>query len=160
MADRTLTAQRLHEMLSYDSETGVFRWKIRPTNRIHVGDLAGGFTDRGYWLIKVDRRGYRAHQLAWLYVHGVWPTHEIDHINETKADNRLVNLRDATRTQNNRNLSKPNSTSSSGFRGVSRNKGGWIARIRVDGQSVYLGYFATAEEAAVAYREAKRRFHD
>lgn len=160
MADRTLTAQRLREMLSYDSETGVFRWKIRPTNRIHVGDLAGGFTDRGYWLIKVDRRGYRAHQLAWLYTHGAWPTHEIDHINDVKADNRLVNLDDVTRRRNLQKMSKPNRDNTSGFRGVSRDRGGWMARTRVDGQSVYLGYFATAEEAAVAYREAKRRFHD
>jgi hypothetical protein len=56
----------------------------------------------------LDRKLYSAARLAWLYVHGEWPKNQIDHINRVRDDDRLVNLRDVTRTENQNNRSNNN----------------------------------------------------
>src|ERR1700719_1662744 len=91
---------RLRELLSYDPETGVFRWLVRKRQNVKAGDVAGSFDGCGYCKISIDRRAYKAHRLAWLYMTGEWPPAEIDHINMNRADNRFANLRLATRHQN------------------------------------------------------------
>lgn len=97
-----LTAERLRELLTYDPETGEFRWRYTRGCRAR-GQIAGTVTCLGYLTIAIDGRKYKAHRLAWLHVHGEWPYPEIDHINRIKLDNRLVNLRRATRAENNAN---------------------------------------------------------
>src|SRR5215468_6803827 len=78
----------------------------------------------GYVHIGVDGRTYSAHRLAWFYVYGVWPEHDIDHMNGVRGDNRLVNLREATHIQNCRNsrTCRPNKN---GFRGVKQTESGY-----------------------------------
>lgn len=82
----------------------------------------------------------------------------IDHINGYPWDNRIENLRLASRAQNNANavLSTRNT---SGFKGVSRKSGKqkWVASLQVDGSDVHIGCFDTAEEAAKAYAEAAKK---
>lgn len=102
------------------------------------------------------------HRLAWLYVHGEWPTEQIDHINQNPVDNRIANLRPADKSQNVQNIDA--AYGSSGYRGVSFDSrcgdgNSWRARIMVDGKSHSLGYYATAEEAHDAYLAAKRELH-
>jgi len=99
-----LTTDRLRELLDYDTETGLFRWKTPTNNRITVGSLAGQNHPKGYTRIGVDGAKYLAHRLAWLYVHGVWPINQIDHINRMKTDNRINNLRDVIDGINKRNV--------------------------------------------------------
>lgn len=161
VVDRVLTAEQLRESLDYDRATGVFRWKVRPSNRVRVGGIAGGVVANGYRGIRLSGQRYLAHQLAWLHVNGAWPTGEIDHWNEVKDDNRIVNLRDVTRTQNMQNISAPLRGNTSGFRGVSptRSPSRWKAQIKIDGKAVYLGTFDSPKEASAAYWTAKRRFH-
>jgi hypothetical protein len=87
-----LTAERLRERLHYDAETGVFTRRVG-SGHAHAGDMAGSVHSTGYVRIGIDGGKYTAHCLAWLYVHGVWPSDQIDHINRNRSDNRIANLR-------------------------------------------------------------------
>lgn len=155
----TLTAEKLRERLRYDPETGVFTW-LRPRSRnIKVGDVAGWVPPGGYSQIHVGGGLYKAHRLAWLYVHGVWPSCHIDHINCDPSDNRISNLREATNAENIRNQRrKCNNTT--GRKGVfwHRRAGKYMAQIMVNGRSVYLGLHPTIEDAAAAYEDASQKY--
>ena len=151
-----LTAEILREMLAYDAVTGTFRWK-RGFARAPIGSIAGK-TWNSYTQIGVLGRLHYAHRLAWLYVYGVWPAGEIDHINGDGADNRIANLRDVTRGQNLANR-RAMTLSETGLKGVERSRERWIARIASAGERRYLGTFDTPELAHAAYVAAARELH-
>lgn len=155
-----LTQQRLHDILNYDHETGVFTWKVGNKRNTKAGDIAGNVTNGGYIRIWINGKTHAAHRLSWLYLYGAVPTQQIDHINGIKTDNRLSNLRLATHAQNQQNT-KTYANNTSGFKGVtwSRWASKWVAQISIDGRQKRLGYFATAEDAYEVYCEASRRFH-
>lgn len=154
-----LTAKRLREVLSYDPITGEFRWLIS-SNHIAVGSTAGTIESQGYCQIKVDQRIYKAHRLAWLYMHGVWPTNQIDHEDGVKANNIFTNLRQATNTENMLNLPK-RATNKTGFKGVSVHKtsGKFVAQAQINGKRKHLGLYATAELASEAYQASAKANH-
>ena len=150
----TLTHERLLEVLEYDPVTGLFRWKVRTSNRIKVGDVAGALYEN-YTRINIDGHRYLAHRLAVFYVTGHWPSEYVDHKRGDKANNRWDNLREATNSQNQAN-SKLASNNTSGFKGVSweAKRKVWQAHIKIDRRTKFLGYFKTAEEASAAYEAA------
>jgi len=156
-----LTAESVRQILNYDPETGEFVWLISPNGngrgRVVAGDRARHIAQNGYHLIRYRGQIYRAHRLAWLYVYGVWPTQEIDHINGDRADNRIANLRQATSAENHANAGRRKGNRS-GIKGVSWYKPTrkWRARIVVDYREIYLGYFDTAEAAQAAYLAAAK----
>lgn len=154
-ADRTLTAERLREVLAYNPNTGQFS----RDGRVVPGSRAGR---GGRRQLCIDGRMFYAHRLAWLYVHGEWPAAQIDHINGDVDDNRMANLRLATNAQNAQNR-RSTSRNRAGRVGVTYDRRSgrrpWRARIMTDGRMVSLGHFATADEAVAAYEEAKRRMH-
>lgn len=154
-----LTVELLRSVLSYNADTGEFRWLVSRGNK-KSGDVAGKHACNGYWRIKLFGKEYPAHRLAWFVFYGVWPDNQIDHINLDKIDNRIANLRQATVAENQRNKHHQ-SNNTSGFKGVSKFKriGKWRSEIMVDGHKHYLGSFATAEEAADAYAEAATMLH-
>jgi hypothetical protein len=147
-----LTAPQLYELLRFDPETGQFTWLVA-TRGHAAGSGAGSTTSLGYIHIKIQRRRYYAHRLAWFYVNGRWPICQIDHINRKKDDNKLCNLREATPVQNSGNsgLQKNNT---SGARGVERQGNKWRARIKKGGRLTYLGTFDSIELATAAYNNA------
>lgn len=147
----------LFDKLAYDCETGVFIWK-RSSGRCAKGSVAGATDKRGYIFIKIDGRNYSAHRLAWYFVHGQWPESEIDHENRNPSDNRISNLRQCTRSENNANTGIRRSNTS-GAKGVSfdRERCKWRATIQIDNRHKFLGRFETREEAASAYRQAAKR---
>lgn len=149
-----LTQERLHELLTYHPETGIFTWRKRPSNRVRVGDRAGRVDANGYRGIRVDGVLYYAHRLAHLYVLGVWPEHQIDHDNRVRDDNRWGNLNSVTRAKNLQNLGLA-PTNTSGYRGVSYHRVArkWVAERWVAGVKHYLGLFPTAEAARDAWVE-------
>lgn len=153
-----LTAERLREVLDYDAETGLFTRK-EPRNRWKAGQVAGGETCHGYTGIKIDNRVYLAHRLAWLYVFGEWPSKGLDHLNGSRRDNRLVNLREATHAENAQNRRGARRGSAVDFIGVSRYRGVFRAQIKTDGKNKHIGYFGTPEAAHEAYLDAKRKLH-
>ena len=148
-----LTQARLKEMLSYDEESGIFTWLKITSNRVKVGSIAGSTRKDGYVDIRVDAVRYRAHRLAWLYVHGEMPELFIDHIDGNPSNNRITNLRQATQQQNTYNMRK-NSKNTSGFKGVHFHKGTnkWRAVASVNDYPKHIGLFETAEEASNAYQ--------
>ena len=160
MATPNLTAARLRELLSYDPETGEFTRLVQTCGRALVGDIAGTAHVRGYRRIRVENVSHMAHRLAWLHVHGEWPTGLIDHIDGNPGNNRIANLRVVTSSLNQQNQRKAHShNTKSGLLGVQANYKKWAANIRVSGKRTYLGSFDTPEEAHAAYLEAKRRLH-
>jgi hypothetical protein len=127
---------------------------------VKAGDVAGSRnTSTGYIDIFVHGRRYGAHRLAWFYVHGRWPEHEIDHINGERSHNAIDNLRDVPRAINRQNLRRPHRDNSTGFLGVRKNGERFAALIQVDKSPKYLGTFDTPEEASQAYIAAKRKIH-
>ena len=155
-----ITQARLKELLDYDPSTGVFVWKVNRGGTAYAGSVAGRTNTDGYIEISVDGVRHGAHRLAWLYVQNKWPRKEMDHINLAKNDNRIGNLREATRAENTRNIGLPN-RNTSGFKGVSLKKatGRWTASIRYNGVQQHLGTFARREDAAAAYVGASARLH-
>ncbi len=162
MAKTDLTAQRLRELLHYDPETGVFTWLESLSFRAPVGTAAGTAQKIGYTIIGICGVRYYAHRLAWLYIHGRWPTNHIDHINGLKSDNRAVNLRDVSRSTNLQNLRRAPAQNKTGLIGATwdKSRSVWSAQIRVGGRNKSVGRFATAQEAHEAYIAAKRQFHE
>lgn len=155
-----LTAERLHELIDYDAETGEFRWRVSRSPGSRAGGIAGTINQNGYRHIVVDGLHCKAHRLAWLYVHGNWPSSHIDHINGDTLDNRIANLRQATRSQNIAN-SKLRKDSTTRFKGVSFNKktGKYVAYLNHNGARIYLGLFRTPEAAARARDSKARELH-
>lgn len=153
------TLEEVREHLSYDPATGVFTWVKPRCSRMHPGALAGSRKPEGYVRIYFGRM-ILAHRLAWFYVHGEWPTGEIDHINGNRADNRIANLRVATHAENGRNRGA-NRTNSLGLKGVSWHPQAkmWRARIHVDRKQHCLGYFLKPEDAHAAYCAAADKLH-
>lgn len=153
-----LTHARLTEILSYDTETGVFTWKVSMMGRIKIGQAAGTLNTNGHRQIKIDGVYWLAHRLAWFYVNRTWPDDEIDHIDLNKDNNAIANLRQASHLENCRNRKKP-MTNTSGYKGVSWVKGQWQAQIKHHGQCIHLGAFDDPEEAHQAYVAASDKYH-
>lgn len=152
------TAEYVRSRLSYAPETGALYWMAPGLGRRAIKE-AGGFSN-GYLATRIDGTLYYNHRLAWLLTHGVWPVDKIDHVNGNRVDNRLVNLREATHSENLQNLRSARSDSRSGLMGAFfRRSGVYFSRIMTSGRLTHLGYFKTAEEANSAYLEAKRRLH-
>jgi hypothetical protein len=141
---------RLLELVKYDPETGVFTRRKKST-RLHIGDVCGWKNGNGYIRFEIDGGRYHAHRLAWLYVTGEWPVGEIDHINRDKSDNRISNLRPASRSQN-----SANSPRRSHLKGATFSRGRWRAQICHNYKNRHLGYFATEQAAHEAYLDAAR----
>lgn len=140
----------LRRRLSYEPSTGQFRWLASGHGRKR-GALAGCKTDEGYLTIRVERRNYRAHRLAWFYVYREWPAGQIDHINGDRADNRIANLRVVSHQQNQANRKTFRSPSTSQYRGVHKRGSKWRAQIRINQRTRHIGTFASEEDAAAAY---------
>lgn len=156
----TISADRLRDILSYESETGLFHWR-RAWGRRRMGVPAGCFDKRGgYIVIGIDRVVYQAHRLAWLYVHGEMPDGLIDHRNGDGTDNRLSNLRSCSQAQNLQNRGRQKNNTS-GFKGVvfHPQSGKWRARIKSNGKHYSLGLYGTKEEAHAAYLAGATRLH-
>jgi hypothetical protein len=116
--------------------------------------VAGTKRHDGYITIKLFRVSFLVHRLAWALHTGAWPEDQIDHINRDPSDNRVVNLRESTDRENNRNLGR-SVKNTSGVTGVlwDKSKGKWSPRIQVMGRTVNLGRTDSFEEA-VARRKA------
>ena len=155
-----MTQDELKKILNYEPDTGEFHWKIKPSKRFPAGMKAGTLVN-GYIRIHTKGRLYGAHRLAWLYVYGVEPQYQIDHINGNSSDNRISNLRQATALENMQNIRKPQKNNSHGTLGVTYDpvKDRWRARITINGKRKYLGRFKSKEQAYEAFLQAKRAHH-
>lgn len=149
--EQVLSHDELKRLLSYDQDTGLFTWNLyKPSNggKVRPGVVAGTPDGKGALLIGINRMRYAVHRLAWFYVHKKWPPHEVDHVNMVQTDNRIVNLRLATKTMNRANQ-RVRKDSASGLKGVSYIKQRRVWRARIKNRTI--GQFRTMEEAHAAY---------
>lgn len=119
--------------------------------------MAGGTNNIGYVAISVQGKLHLAHRLAWLFVHGYLPEHQVDHINRIRDDNRIENLREVSRSCNLRNTGNfVNNTS--GVKGVYWNKGKnkWHAQIRINLKMKHLGYYDDFQDVVCARLTAEQ----
>jgi hypothetical protein len=147
-----LSFDTVNALLSYDPLTGEFRWRSTrgSGNRMTLAGDCARFLRDGYWRISIGGIAYKASRIAWLLSHSGWPKGEIDHWNLIATDDRLENLREATRSQNGANRRLPRNNTN-GLRGVrQRPWGAWEAQIGVNGECRYIGSFASKEEAIEA----------
>ena len=170
MAPITLPSRdRVSQLLHYAPDTGELMWLPRPVrpfpddgalkswNAKYAGTQAGSIGGIGHRYIRIEGHTFMAHRLAWLIVHGEPVPIEIDHIDRDRANNRITNLRAATHSQNGFNVGV-RSNNTTGIVGVSLHSGGkFLAKIRHQRQTIYLGLFPTLEEAAEARRSAEAR---
>lgn len=160
-----LTQERLKELFSYDQNTGIFTRLLPTSSRSKKGMVAGSKYKTGYLFICIDGNRYLAHRLAWLYVYGVFPEKQLDHINQIKYENRIINLREANASENAQN--RPDISqkkNKSGYYGVchnkfKKNKPEWFAQIKLNGKTVYLEYFDDPKQAHESYLNEKRKLH-
>ena len=144
----------LKSIMHYSPDTGEFRR--------HCGALAGGMSKhpkgKVYWKIEILGDRYLAHRLAWLYVYGEFPRHQIDHIDGNGLNNKISNLRDVTPMENSRNQRrrKDNTSGCTGVRYYEAKKK-FTAQIREGGKQKHLGYFQDIEDAIAARKLAEKR---
>jgi hypothetical protein len=151
-----ITVEYLRENIAYEPETGVFLWKKAKQGRT-LGKQIGTIVWPGYRVLKIENTVYYAHRVAWLYVHGEWPTRSVDHIDGNRANNAIRNLRLATPAQN--VARRKTKRTIAPARGVMPHGAGFVARIHHAGVRHYLGYFPTLEAAVSAYEAKAKEIH-
>lgn len=145
----------------FDHKDGHLYWKkvMHPNKQYLVGQKVGSIHKTGYrhvtWMGKI----HKVHRLIFLLEHGYLPK-EIDHINGDRQDNRIENLREVTRSENQFNKAMC-SNNTSGFRGVSwhNHSKAWVVRVCTKGKSKIVGYFKDLELAGLVADEARNLYH-
>ena len=167
-----ITQSQLKKLLHYDPKSGLFTWKFRHPSQFKKEFISKTWNARfsgrpaghshhkhGYLIIHLEKRLYRAHRLAWLYVHGGMPEF-IDHIDGDKLNNAISNLRSVTLSENqqNRRIGKNTKNGIFGVRFDSRHNR-YYSRITVNGREIYLGCFSDLFSACCARKSAENRFN-
>lgn len=150
--------EAVRELLHYDPGTGIFRWKLHRSSNKVAGQTAGSPQVSGHRRVSVLGHRCLTNVLAWFYMTGEWPEHEIDHKDGDPTNDRWSNLRSATKSQNCMNRGR-RSDNISGYKGVTPMYSKWQARIVVNGERRSLGCFDSPELAAAAYRLAANKLH-
>jgi len=138
--------QELLQIYDYDPITGILR-RMVSCGRSYAGQIITGDS------INLKYRRVTVGRVIWCLYYGEWPPDNmvVDHINRKHVDNRICNLRLATKAQNGYNI---NYGPTYGTYKVSSRK--WAARIITSGKLIYLGCFNTQEEAAKVARETAK----
>jgi len=143
--------KELKELLHYEPDTGLFRWKVDRRGTAKAGGVAGRLHHSGYIEITMNREFFRAHRLAWAFCHNRDPGKmQIDHIDQNKSNNKIINLRLAGSGPNKANAG-PQKRNKLGVKGVCYCNGKFKVRIQKNGDEYYLGFYDTIEEASNVY---------
>lgn len=167
----------LKTLLEYNRESGELIWLPRKPelfnpkrqskehaancwNRQRAGKAAGTVSGDGHLQLRIFNKRYLAHRVGYAIHHERWPTGIVDHINGDPSDNRICNLRDATRSQNGANFQRTK-RGHSRFIGVTycKNSGVWKATAQKNGVRYNLGSFQSEKDAALAYDKKAREVH-
>lgn len=145
--------KNIKDYLDYNPETGIFMWIKRrsPNQKLDIPIKIK--CSQGYLLITFNKIQYKAHRIAWYFVYGKLPEKDIDHINGIKDDNRICNLREVTKLQNNRNYECHRKGAVPGVHFCNQTKK-WKAQYHVPNvkKTIGLGYFFSKEEAIIAVK--------
>lgn len=155
-----LEVEQLDALFVYDPFTGSLKWRTTKGSRAQAGSEVGYNHGPGYRRVEIDGVGYMVHRIIWCMVYREWPTFFVDHENLDKADNRLDNLRPATRSQNAYNRPRA-CNNTSGVKGVSwhKQKQQWYARVAHAGKTVFAKAFDFLEDAERAVIAIRYKLH-
>lgn len=153
---KRISHSELLNLVIYDPETGHFTSRIG-CGRWPAGRRMGRVRLDGYLQIWLNGKHYYSHRLAWLYITGYWPKHQIDHRDCVRANNVWSNLRESSQTQNLANMRKWHKGTSP-LKGVhwDATRNCWKSQIKINGINIFLGRFADPLEAHSAYIAAAR----
>ena len=155
-----MNKEQLNERFEYKDGNLIYKIKNKNAHGINIGDVVGTIDTKGYRVIKINKKVYKAHRLIWIYHNGdIEDGLFIDHIDRNPLNNKIENLRLATRSQNGSNATK-NITNTSGYKGVSWHKRSkkWMASIKYNCKTINIGGFSTAELASEAYKVAAIKY--
>lgn len=158
------SVSELRKLLSCNFDSGELVWKPRPGKSSFNAQVAGrpAFTSTdkdGYRKGSINKKHLRAHRVIWAMWNGRWPVGQVDHINGDRADNRIVNLREATQTDNQRNR-KRGKNNTSGVIGVRYREGigRWSAEIKVNGKKLHIANCGCITAAMIQRKLAEKRY--
>jgi hypothetical protein len=142
--------ETIRKNFSYDKRSGKLFRKFKNGSKKEITAVS-----HGYLCCNIKNKFFSVHRIIWFICKNKWPSNEIDHKDGNRSNNKIKNLREATRSQNSQNKKKPENNTS-GFKGVSfkETSGKWRAYIKVDGVNIHLGYYKSAKEAHKAYKKA------
>lgn len=147
-----ITRENIHSIFHYRDD-GNLVWAIRPSQNTPKGALAGGKPgDKGYRRIEYQGRTYSLHRLIFLYHHG-WMPKIVDHKDRNPLNNRIENLRDLSDSHN--QINSDRCTCRVGYKGVTKHGNRYKSRITKNKIIIHLGFYATPEEAHIAYLKAR-----
>jgi hypothetical protein len=155
-----LSQEYVRHAFSYDPDSGELLWRNPTSNRVKAGSIVGHVIRRGYRQVHLSIGSFLVHRIIWLYMTGELPTNRIDHRDGDTANNRWLNLREATPAQNRFNSKMP-STNKSGTKGIHWHASSkrWVAQLVVHGRTIRVGSFVDLEPARIAIANAKRKYH-
>jgi hypothetical protein len=155
-----LNKDEIDSLFVYSEVTGGLLWKNTVSNRI-AGTLAGSPNKKGHWVVQINEKLYRIHNLVWiLFGNNIPENFIVDHIDNDPLNNRISNLRLATHSQNLLNSSKRENKSSI-YKGVHWNKqsNSWRASIRINERVKYIGNFKDEYSAHLAWCDVAKEIH-
>lgn len=122
-------------------------------------EKAGTIDGSGYVQTGIKGKYFKNHRLIFMMHHGFVPEF-VDHIDGNKLNNRIENLRPATRSENQYNKKLKKQTFS-GVKGVTwRNDlKKWRVKITVDGKEITIGNYKSLELAKKVMEESRTRLH-
>lgn len=149
----------MKDLISYDQETGIFRWLVNRGGAARAGAIAGTPHRKGYTELNVGGKRYLAHRLAWELTHGEIPEGmQVDHINRIKTDNRIANLRLCTHGEN---LVNRSGYSKQGLpKNIERTHNGkYYCRVRINNVRITGKVRDTIEQALADRAELSAKHH-
>lgn len=158
MADQNFTLTQEYLQSIFDYKDGHLYWK-KSKQKTPKGKKLGSIHHSGYIYTHLNKKHLAVHRLIFLYHHGYLPNF-IDHINRNKSDNRIENLRPATKQQNSFNVSA-SKANKSGFKGVHwhiRDKK-WQVYLSVDGKNKHFGCYFDIEVAKFVAETMRYKYH-
>lgn len=149
-----------NEYLEYSPDTGKLYWIKKANKNTILGTEAGSNCENRRIHLRLKKKQYFAHHVAWFLYFGYWPTDTIDHINGNPLDNRIENLRIVNHKINMQNRRCLSARNCSGFSGVFKMKNGkYKASISINNTTKYLGHYDNFEEACETVRQARRKLY-
>lgn len=150
--------ERLCELLSYDKESGILRWRMKRGSKLAGAEAGCRDETTGYLRLRIDRVAYWAHRVIWKMMTGFDPVALVDHKDRDNANNSWGNLREANKADNQRNC-KNHSTNTSGAKGIRLENGKWRAKISLNNKTIHIGSFDSLADAVRARSEVAMRLH-
>jgi len=153
-----LTAEEARRTFAYDG--GLLFWRVNPPSRgVPASKPIGNLTTGGYRTVGWKYKKWAVHRLVFLIVHGYLPP-DVDHINGNRDDNRVENLRAASRSDNLKNARK-RCDNTSGVKGVhwDSQRGKWKAEIKVNGKKLFLGFADNPQDLTPVVCAARKQHH-